>query len=155
MKKLLSILFICSLSISSFAQEAKSSSDQEAKYKNVDTDAKFYPLFDSCPENSKVDGCWKLGLNWDSEESDYSKVSRSKMHFYYLPKNSLNCPSLVFYELTPNSKTGAWTYKNQNITINVKMMPVETAFGQQLSEIRITNLGGESCNGPKTVLKKF
>jgi hypothetical protein len=31
----------------------------------------------------------------------------------------------------------------------------ESAFGRQLSEIKVTNLAGESCIGPKTIIKKF
>jgi hypothetical protein len=149
MKKLLSLIFICSISISAFSQDANAIE----KYKNVDADTKFYQLFDACANTNKTEGCWKIGLNWDAQESDYSLVHRSKMHFYYVPKASLNCSNLAFYELSPNPKTGAWSFKNQQISISVKMRMVETFFGYQLSEIRITNLAGESCYGPKTIIK--
>jgi hypothetical protein len=151
MKKLLSLLFFCSVSITVFSQDANSID----KYKNIDSDAKYYPLFDACPDNDKTEGCWKLGLNWDSSESDYSIVGISKIHFYYMPKGTLKCDKLAFYELSPNPKTGIWSFKNQQISIAVKLASDESAFGRHLSEIRITNLAGESCFGPKTLLKKL
>lgn len=151
MKKLLSLLFFCSISIAAYSQDANAID----KYKNLGNEPKFYELFDACANTNKTAGCWKIGLNWDSSESDYSLVSRSKMHFYYLPTTVSKCDKLAFYELSPNPKTGIWSYKNQNISISVKMELDESAFGQHLSEIRITNLAGESCFGPKTILKKL
>jgi hypothetical protein len=155
MKKLFSLLLICSISVSVFSQDLKSNGDLLTKYKNLGTDTKFYELFDACANSKKTEGCWKLGLNWDSEESDYSLVGSSKMHFYYVPNASLKCENIAFYELSRNSKTGLWQFKNQNVSISVKMIAVETAMGYQLSEIRITNLAGETCFGPKTLFKKF
>lgn len=151
MKKLLSLLFICSISISAFSQDANAIE----KYKNLGNEPKFYELFDACANTNKTEGCWKVGLNWDSSESDYSIVGSSKIHFYYVPKASLNCSNLAFYELSPNPKTGIWSFKNQQISISVKMRSDESAFGRQLSEIKVTNLAGESCIGPKTIIKKF
>jgi hypothetical protein len=153
MKKLFSLLLICSISVSVFSQDLKSNNDLLAKYTN--SDSKLYPIFDSCPNSNKIEGCWKIGLNWDVQESDYSLIHRSKMHFYYVPKSTYKCDNIASYELSPNSKTGGWYYKNQNISISVKMIGVETLFGYQLSEIRITNLKGESCFGPKSVVKKL
>lgn len=153
MKKLLSLFFFCTLSIAAFSQDLNSNDDLSTKY--LSSDSKLYPIFNSCPDSNKTEGCWKIGLNWDAEESDYSLIHRSKMHFYYAPKSSYKCDNIASYELSPNSKTGGWYFKNQNISISVKMIGVETLFSYQLSEIRITNLKGESCFGPKSVLKKL
>jgi hypothetical protein len=77
------------------------------------------------------------------------------MHFYYVPTAISKCDKLAFYELSPNPKTGIWSFKDKNISISVKMRSDESAFGKQLSEVRLTNLAGESCFGPKTFFKKF
>lgn len=151
MKKLLSLLFFCSIAITGFSQDANSIE----KYKNLGNEPKFYELFDACANTNKTAGCWKLGLNWDSSESDYSIVGSSKIHFYYIPTAASKCDKVAFYELTPNPKTGIWSFKDQNISISVKMRSDESAFGRQLSEIRFTNAAGESCFGPKTFIKKF
>jgi hypothetical protein len=155
MKKLFSLLLICSISVSVFSQDLKSNNNQITKFENLRTDNMFYQLFDTCEENKKTEGCWKLGLNFNKEEADYSRVSSSKMHFYYVPKSSLGCNNVVFYELSPNANYLGWSFKNQNISISIKMQPDESAFSYHLSEIRITNLKGESCFGPKSVLKKL
>jgi hypothetical protein len=151
MKKLLSLFFFCTLSIAAFSQDA----NVIEKYKNLGNEPKFYELVDACANTNKTEGCWKLGLNWDSSESDYSIVGSSKMHFYYVPTAISKCDKLAFYELSPNPKTGIWSFKDKNISISVKMRSDESAFGKQLSEVRLTNLAGESCFGPKTFFKKF
>lgn len=69
------------------------------------------------------------------------------MYFSYFPKISLLCEDVSLYDLT-NISGLTWQYKDENITILVKMKEVETFIGYALTEIRITNMLSESCYSP-------
>jgi hypothetical protein len=156
---LLNILFFL-LSLSGFTQETISkdkTSSSMRNYLNISFGDEFYQLYDHCEEENSVDNCWKFGLFWDEGIQDYSNVSSSKIQFYYFPKKSSLCHDIAFYELVPKNINDniVWQYNDHNLTITIKMIEVETFFGYQLSDIRITNNLGESCFGPNNLAVKL
>ncbi len=129
------------------------------KYERAYEGEWYYELYNTADKdnsNSRLDSCWRIGyyLVSDNGFPDPSVASSSKLHFYYFPKISLLCEDVTFYELTKVSGL-TWQYKDENITILVKMKSVETFIGYDLTEIRITNTSIESCKGPTTFFKKF
>lgn len=158
MKKYIISLLLLFIILQVYSQDIQSKEQMikvlQEKYQKVYLGDKFYELYDNCSNNNSIDSCWKIGLWWDYDEQDFSKVSSSKMHFYYFPKTALLCQDVTFYELTPNSNL-VWQYKDKNITISARMISVESSFGYQLTDIRITNTSTESCFSPKTLFKKI
>ncbi len=129
------------------------------KYEEAYEGEFYYEIYNTADKdnsNSRLDSCWRIGyyLVSDNGFPDPSVASSSKLHFYYFPKISLLCEDVTFYELT-NISGLTWQYKDENLTILVKMKSVETFIGYGLTEIRITNTSSESCKGPTTFFKKF
>ena len=116
----------------------------------------IYNTSDKDNSDSRLDSCWRIGFYLVSENGfpDPSVVTRSKMYFSYFPKISLLCEDVSLYDLT-NISGLTWQYKDENITILVKMKEVETFIGYALTEIRITNMLSESCYSPTNFFKKF
>ena len=116
----------------------------------------IYNTADKDNSNSRLDSCWRIGFYLVSENGfpDPSVASSSKLHFSYFPKISLLCEDVTLYDLT-NISGLTWQYKDENITILVKMKEVETFIGYALTEIRITNMLSESCYSPTNFFKKF
>ncbi len=129
------------------------------KYEELYEGEFYYEIYNTSDKDnsdSRLDSCWRIGYYLVSENGfpDPSVASISKLHFYYFPKISLLCEHVTFYELT-NISGLTWQYKDENLTILVKMKSVETFIGYDLTEIRITNTSSESCKGPTTFYKKF
>ncbi|MDA8910700.1 hypothetical protein N9I21_02800 [Crocinitomicaceae bacterium] len=106
----------------------------------------YYSLHDAC--ETSLDKCWKLGLCWDEDLMDYSTIHRSEMLFTYFPKKNSQCSDSTTYRLTPLGEPGGfaiWQYKNSNISIQVRLLLVETGFGYQLYDVRITNSLVNDC----------
>jgi hypothetical protein len=114
----------------------------------------YYSLHDDC--EGITGDCWKLDLCWNEELENYSTVHQSEMAFRYFPKKKAQCSSVITYRLVPLKGSGnfvTWQYQNANITIRVKMRMVETAFGFQLYDVRLTNKHLNDCQ-PKTFVWK-
>ncbi|MCF8329256.1 MAG: hypothetical protein K9I37_02865 [Crocinitomicaceae bacterium] len=129
------------------------------KYEELYEGEFYYEIYNTSDKDnsdSRLDSCWRIGYYLVSENGfpDPSVVTRSKMHFSYFPKISLLCEDVTLYDLT-NISGLTWQYKDENLTILVKMKSVETFIGYDLTEIRITNTSSESCKGPTTFYKKF
>jgi len=100
----------------------------------------YYSLHDAC--ETSIDKCWKLGLCWDEDLGNYSTIHGSEMLLTYFPKKNSQCSDSTTYRLTPFGGSGdfaIWQYKNTNINIRVRLKLVETLFGYQLYDVRITN----------------
>ncbi|MFM7638084.1 MAG: hypothetical protein ACKO5W_09470 [Crocinitomicaceae bacterium] len=107
----------------------------------------YYSLHDDCETN--IDKCWKLGLCWDEDLMDYSTIHESEMLLTYFPKKNSQCTENATYRLTPSGESGEfalWQYKNINISIQVRMQLVETGFGYDLYDVRITNSLVNDCH---------
>ena len=160
MKTLLTALFSIVLSSIVFSQDIKTKEELKnellKRYGNIDYGDKYYELYENCSTNNSVDSCWKIALWWDYDENDPSKVYTSDMHFYYFSDVENNCGDVTFYLLKPKDATNGrmWIYKDENIEIKAIMIQVETFFGYQLKDIRITNFKNNPCSGPKTCYVK-
>jgi hypothetical protein len=129
------------------------------KYEELYEGEFYYEIYNTSDKDnsdSRLDSCWRIGYYLVSENGfpDPSVVTRSKMHFSYFPKISLLCEDVTLYDLT-NISGLTWQYKDENLTILVKMKEVETFIGYALTEIRITNMLSESCYSPTNFFKKF
>ena len=129
------------------------------KYEELYEGEFYYEIYNTSDKDnsdSRLDSCWRIGYYLVSENGfpDPSVVTRSKMHFSYFPKTSLLCEDVTLYDLT-NISGLTWQYKDENLTILVKMKEVETFIGYALTEIRITNMLSESCYSPTNFFKKF
>jgi hypothetical protein len=106
----------------------------------------YYRLHDACKTSG--DNCWKLGLCWNEDLMDYSTIHKSEMLLTYFPKKNSSCSDSTTYKLTPLGESGEfalWQYKNTNISIQVRLKLVETSFGYQLYDVRITNSQMNDC----------
>ena len=115
----------------------------------------YYSLHDAC--ETSTDKCWKLGLCWDEDLENYSTISGSEMLLTYFPKKNSQCSDSTTYRLTPFGGSGdfeIWQYKNTNIYIRVRLKLVETLFGYQLYDIRITNTLVIDCQ-PTSFIWKY
>ena len=121
-------------------------------------DRMFYDLQCSCTEEGGLSDCWKLGMWWDEEESDYSLVSSSDVYLYYFPKSGSSCEGLKFYKLSPGEGItnendewlATWEYSDAEIFIRFSMLPVESFFGYSSHSIQVTNHKNSTCVGPQT-----
>jgi|LauGreDrversion4_2_1035121.scaffolds.fasta_scaffold37841_4 hypothetical protein len=106
----------------------------------------YFSLHDAC--ESSLDKCWKLGLIWDENLMDYSTIHQSEMLFTYFPKKNTQCSDSMTYRLSPKeelSDFAIWQYTDTNISIQVKLLLVETGFGYQLYDFRLTNSIVNDC----------
>jgi len=126
-------------------------------------DRMFYPLQSNCAEDGNLADCWKIGMWWDSEESDYSLVSSSEVYFYYFPKSGATCEGPKFFKLTPGEGVSTendewlatWEYKDADISIRYSMVAVESGFGYSSYDLQVTNHKNNSCAGPATGTTSF
>ncbi len=121
-------------------------------------DRMFYDLQSDCTEGGELSNCWKLGMWWDEEASDYSLVSSSDVYLYYFPKSGLPCEGPKLYKLISGEGTtnendewlATWEYSDEDISIRFSMLPVESFFGYSSYDLQVTNHNNENCNGPAT-----
>ena len=126
-------------------------------------DRMFYPLQSSCAEGGELADCWKIGMWWDSEESDYSLVGSSDVYLYFFPKSGVPCEGPKLYKLTSGEGysnqndewLATWEYKDADISLQFSMSMVETAFGYSSYDLQVTNHKNNRCIGPGTGTSSF
>lgn len=150
------ILLFASLLVSTLAigQTIKTAKGEVPSYE----DRMFFDLQSSCIENGELADCWKLGMWWDEEASDYSLVGSADVFLYYFPKSDLPCEGIKFYKLTSGEGItneddewlATWEYTDADISIRFSMLPVESFIGYSSYDIRIANHNNANCIGPAT-----
>lgn len=158
MKNILLIAFFLGYTLA-IGQTLQKSSDKFPSYE----DRMFYPLQSNCGEDGNLADCWKIGMWWDSEESDYSLVSSSEVYLYYFPKSGIPCEGPKFFKLTPGEGysneneewLSIWEYKDADISLRFSMLMVETAFGYNSYDLQVTNHKNNHCVGPGTGTSSF